>query len=224
MEILWKNIIICSKTLKSNTKKCYIMRFDGKEMTKRFKPKDKLFDMFFIRSIKDTFFDFCNNHEQQILFGYQCNDEISILIKGTDQAEEDTDNRVEKLLSLFASEISVLFDRHYLQQISERINPKSLDSLNIFDARIFQVPKRMLHEYFILRQAFGIEHVTTRIQNIFKGHSRTKEVVFLAIKEQEQDADEIYYGNVYSPLAKLRPFEFKHDPERLKKSIFRKAF
>ena len=201
----------------------YIMRFDGKGMTKRFKPQNQLFDLPFVQSIKDTFFTFCNNHKQQILFGYQCNDEISILIKGTEQDKENSYNRVEKLLSLFASEISVLFDRFYRNRLSEDSNESRMNALNIFDARIFQVSKRMMPDYFRLRQAFGIEHVTTRIQNKTNKKITDKKNIFHIIGKQGQDATELYYGNIFSSHEELCPFEFKIDMVRLKKCIFGNA-
>ena len=55
--------------------------------------------------MKDTFKEFCTP-DKRILFAFSYSDEISILIK-TDL--KNARYRLEKLLSLYSSEISVLF-------------------------------------------------------------------------------------------------------------------
>ena len=177
----------------------YIIRFDGMGMTKRFRPQKELFDLHFVNSIKETFSVFCKNHDQQIKFGYQCNDEISVLIKSIKQGKENTYNRVEKLLSLFASEISVLFDRHF------RGDENNQNELNIFDARIFRISEKKILEYFCLRQAFGIEHITTRMRNLKKNVN----------KDEHPD---VYYGSIFKASRILPSFEFKGNEETLKEA------
>ena len=194
----------------------YIMRFDGKDMTSRFKPKNEFFNKQFIRSIQEAFFSFCNTHKQQILFGYQCNDEISILIKSIKQDKENCYNRTEKLLSLFASEISIRFDRIY-QNIETRFEKK--EPINIFDARIFDISKDQIYEYFIMRQAFQIEHMTTRIRHVINKKRISKDECINALNSTGFTADTIYYGCIFMPNIEIAPFDFMEKKDLFKQLL-----
>ena len=220
--------------------KYYIMRFDGVGMTKRFKPQEALFNWLFLRYMKKTFYVFCKHHSAQICFGFQCNDEISIMIKKIKQDEDNTLNRKEKLLSLFASEISVLFDEYCAKKAPEE-NPEYVgERLNIFDARIFEVTQEQGLTYFCLRQAFGVEHVITRIfnkthrdgldiinalsflkkrnaMNFQKRKNRTQKFSYDIIKEEEQ-----LFGSIYKDDQEINPFEFDAQKELLNSIIFKK--
>lgn len=198
--------------LESN--KLYIVRLDGVGMTKRFKPYKFFFNRDFLFNIQNAFYDFCNHHSEQVLFGFHCNDEISLLIKTVKQDADNTYNRKEKLLSLFASEISVRFDQYCGKKPPETDPNFFGEKLNIFDARIFEVTKDQVVPYFCLRQAFGIEHALTRLK--YKtGKEKNIEEALVLIKHPN-----ILFGNLFKKNQKLTPFEFDKLTKKLRKIIF----
>ena len=198
----------------------YIIRFDGKGMTKRFKSKEQFLDLGFLKVIETTFYSFCQNHNQQILFAYHCNDEISILIKAIKQDKNNLYNRMEKLLSLFASEISVLFDRNYRNRVQSNKNNEYNDVLNVFDARLFQVPKKKIDLYFCTRQAFCIEHIFTRIKNYYGTTANNDEDIMQILEKHEDDPQELYYGHLFAHGSPQASFDFEKEKERLEKMLF----
>ena len=86
------------KRLKPNT--YYVIRFDGKGMTKAFKQVGKAIYEPFFNTMKQTFVEFCETYSN-IIFGYSFSDEISILLKG------DINERLTKLMN----ERSELYER-----------------------------------------------------------------------------------------------------------------
>ncbi|MDE5714897.1 MAG: tRNA(His) guanylyltransferase Thg1 family protein, partial [Anaeroplasmataceae bacterium] len=84
----------------------YILRFDGKSMTKDYKIKNEPINDVFFKTMKETFKQFCLN-KLSIIFAYSFSDEISILIRSSSSDEDEC--RIQKLISLYSSEISVLF-------------------------------------------------------------------------------------------------------------------
>ena len=213
--------------------KYYIMRFDGVGMTKRFKPQKVLFNWRFLQNMRKTFHSFCKRHSKQILLGFQCNDEISILISATKQEDDKSFNRKEKLLSLFASEISILFNE-CCAQIPPEENPEYVgERLNIFDARIFEVTQTQCVSYFCLRQAFGIEHILTRIKNkmgceeldVAGALQFLKDRNSINVANQKKNMineKELLFGNTFSPRKNIFPFEFDTKKDFLKAITFKK--
>lgn len=155
------------------------------------------------------------------------------MIKTIKQDEDNTLNRKEKLLSLFASEISVLFDEYCAKKAPEE-NPEYVgERLNIFDARIFEVTQEQGLTYFCLRQAFGIEHIITRIVN--KKHIKeldvTTTIEFLksydeikSFKHNHNPTNiyELLFGNAFNPQKHIYPFEFNTKKQFLKSIAFKK--
>ncbi len=144
--------------------KLYIVRFDGKHMTRDFKKKKEPINEEFFKTMKDTFYSFCSS-KKNILFAYSFSDEISILIKGPDDNTSD-DSRIEKILSLYASELSVLFYR------SAQYRNFQLKRNSIFDARIIQ--PNSITKYFIARQAFAIDKYIMQLKGKFEIDYRKK--------------------------------------------------
>ena len=199
----------------------YIIRFDGKGMTKRFKGKDRLFDPIFFKSIKEAFLSFCDNHSAQILFGYQCSDEISVFVRSVDPNGETIYNRIEKLLSLLAAEVSVLFDRRYRENLRLLAGDAAEDdTMNVFDARIFKVPRITVPQYFYLRQEYGIEHISKRIKNECGDKDRDNEAILEILRENGLNAEDVYYGVAFARGADAMSFDFGEDVDRLNALIF----
>ncbi len=193
----------------------YIVRFDGKDMTKDYKINKEPINEEFFKTMKNTFYSFCSS-KKNILFAYSFSDEISILIKGSDDNTSD-DSRIEKILSLYASELSVLF---YRTALNNKLNSTKN---NIFDARIIQT--KSIYRYFIARQAFAIDKYIMQLKGKFKIDYRIntsnevlKELEKKDIKYNEFPA-EYRYGLIYHSKEKLESFEFQGQPLKLKKLL-----
>lgn len=192
----------------------YIIRLDGKGMTKRFKPKKYFINKAFLSNIQQAFFDFCNHHLEQVIFGFQCNDEISLLIKAIKEDDDNTYNRKEKLLSLFASEISIYFNNYCLNTPPEE-DPDFLgERVNIFDARIFKISKNEIVKYFCLRQSFGIEHILTRIRNKTGSDQNVKSALLKLNNDRS-----VLFGNIFK-CSQRKTFEFLKNRKKLNDLIF----
>ena len=195
------------------------MRFDGKGMTKRFKPKEALCNECFFKNIKRAFLDFCKEHSSLFLFGFQCNDEISVLLRASENDGDDR-SRKEKMLSLFSSEISVRFDRLCSKHPPEVSIENGNDLVNVFDARIFEIAKENISTYFRLRQAFGIEHTLTRIKNKTKCEYGIPSAIELLKEKTKLNPREVLFGIFFAPKKHLYPIELKTREEQLKKLLF----
>lgn len=144
-----------------NNKNYYVLRFDGKDMTAGFKIKHKAINEVFFNTMKDTFNEFCQSY-RFILFGYCFSDEISILIKATQNAHADH-NRIEKLLSLMSSKLSLIF---YRNAQKNNLNLKNKDW--VFDSRIIKLETNQINNYFLARQAFAIDKYIMQLKGEYK--------------------------------------------------------
>lgn len=184
-------------------------------MTRDFKKKKEPINEEFFKTMKKTFYSFCSS-KKNILFAYSFSDEISILIKGSNN-DKIEDVRIEKKLSLYASELSILFYRNALD------NNLSLKRNCIFDARILQ-PKA-IDKYFIARQAFAIDKFLMQLKgkyDIDYKLNTSKEV----LKELEKKninynefPSEHRYGLIYYYKGEIKSFEFQALHCRLKKLL-----
>ncbi len=193
----------------------YIVRFDGKDMAKDFKKKKEPINEEFFKTMKETFYSFCSS-KKNIIFAYSFSDEISILIKGP--KNDATENaRIEKILSLFSSELSILFYKNALK------NHLPLKRNSIFDARIIQ-PKSIT-KYFIARQAFAIDKYIMQLKGKFEidYRKKTSNEVLKELKKKDIKYNkfpaEYRYGLIYHSKEKLESFEFQAQPLKLKKLL-----
>lgn len=193
----------------------YIIRFDGKGMTKGFKIKHQAINKPFFDTMEDTFNVFCKSTEN-VLFGYSFSDEISILIRGNNNYEDDN-NRIEKLLSLLSGKLALTFYRN--------AHKHSLDMYGkdwIFDARIIHISKKEIVNYFLARQAYAIDKYIMQLktENDIDYKYKTSKVVLSKLKEKgviyENLPEQYRYGLVYSPTIVSQSFEFDKDQSRLK--------
>ena len=133
-----------------------IIRLDGKAFhtfTKKInKDNDKsLIDGPFSEKLhivmEQTMLALCDNI-QNARFGYTQSDEISILL--TDWKKLTTDQwfggNIQKIVSVAASMATAHFNRCFKAEFTD------VDSLAFFDARVFNLPKEEVTNYFIWRQ------------------------------------------------------------------------
>lgn len=193
----------------------YIIRFDGKGMTKGFKIKHQAINKPFFDTMEDTFNEFCKSNKN-VLFGYSFSDEISILIRGNNNYKDDN-NRIEKLLSLLPSKLALIFYRN-AQKHSLDMNGKDW----IFDARIIQISKNEIANYFLARQAYAIDKYIMQLktENGIAYEYKTSKVVLSKLKEKgviyEKLPEQYRYGLVYSPTIVSQSFEFDKNQSLLK--------
>ncbi len=196
--------------------KLYIVRFDGKHMTRDFKKKKEPINEDFFKTMKKTFYSFCSS-KKNILFAYSFSDEISILIKGPNDNKAE-DARIEKILSLYASELSILF---YKNALDDNL---SLKRNCIFDARIIQ-PKA-IDKYFIARQAFAIDKFLMQLKGKYGIYYKlnTSKEVLKELEKRNIKYDELpsehRYGLIYHYKEKIKSFEFQSQLWKLKKLLY----
>ncbi len=200
--------------LKLQQGKYYVIRFDGKGMTKAFKIKKQSINTKFFRTMKYTFNEFCKANNN-ILFAYSFSDEISILIYGNSKVDDM--NRIEKLLSLMSCKLALLF---YKYAKKNQLDLKNEDWL--FDARIIELEKQEVINYFISRQAFAIDKYIMQLRsehNIGQELNNSQKVIDkLRNLGINYDAlpKEYRYGLIYSSSNQVETFEFYENKELLK--------
>ncbi|MDE6655961.1 MAG: tRNA(His) guanylyltransferase Thg1 family protein [Anaeroplasmataceae bacterium] len=199
----------------------YIVRFDGKGMTKDYRQGNVAINETFFNTMKEIFKSFCSNNSY-ILFAYSCNDEISILIKATSGIKSIT-SRSEKILSLLASELSVLFYKNAIK------NNLALKRDSLFDARLIKLEEKDILNYFCSRQAFAIYEYVYRLRNQYNINRNLKNTKDILPELKKKNINyfglpfEYRYGLIYSPLKKqIKPFDFSGDLERLETLVFYK--
>ncbi|MDE6284823.1 MAG: tRNA(His) guanylyltransferase Thg1 family protein [Bacilli bacterium] len=193
----------------------YVIRLDGKGMTKGFKIKHKAINEQFFNTMKDTFKEFCES-TPNLIFGYSFSDEISILIKKSYNDKDDY-NRIEKLLSLLPSKLTLIFYRNALKH-----NLDLHDKDWIFDARIIQLKEQEVVNYFLARQAYAIDKYIMQLktENGIDFKFKTSKSVLPLLKERgviyESLPEQYRYGIIYSPTLISRSFEFNTNQSLLK--------
>lgn len=197
--------------LKSNC--YYIIRFDGKGMTKGFKIKRQAINIPFFETMKDTFIEFCISNPN-ILFGFSFSDEVSILIRRNEN--DNDDNRIEKLLSILSGKLALAFYRN-AQKHKLYLNNKDW----VFDARIIQLNNLEVVNYFLARQAYAIDKyiMQLRTEHNIGFRPNTSRSILSKLNKigiiYENLPEEYRYGLIYSPIKNIPPFEFDTDQSLL---------
>lgn len=138
-----------------------IARIDGKAFHTYTRGMKKPFD----EILANIFQNVCINLVQQVQgckLAYAQSDEISLLLTDWDKITTDSffDYRVQKMSSVLASMTTMLFNKAVAEMV---LNFKSLDKNRLalwkkkmgnamFDARVFNLPKEEVCNYFIWRQ------------------------------------------------------------------------
>lgn len=209
------------KKLKPNT--YYVIRFDGKGMTKAFKLVGKAIYEPFFNTMKQIFVEFCETYSN-IIFGYSYSDEVSILLKGDINPKNKGDvdnNRIEKLLSLMSGNLALIFNR------VSRLYGLDLQGKDwLFDARIIELKdKNEVTKYFISRQAFAIDKYLGQLRGEYSlpYTLKTSTEIIKALKGKTIDyynlKSEYRYGLVYSNGIK-NSFEFEENKQKLNSYLF----
>ena len=195
--------------------KYYVVRFDGKGMTSAFKIKHKAINDKFFNTMEDTFNNFCKSAHPNVLFGFSFSDEISILIRKSGEHGSEY-NRIEKLLSLLSGKLSLLF---YHSAQKHKLDLKNQDWL--FDARIIELAKQEVPEYFLSRQAYAIDKYIMQLKGEYSINYKlnTSEAVLSELQNVGACYDHLpvehRYGLIYSKFKKLDSFEFDANKELL---------
>lgn len=147
-----------------------IIRLDGKAFHTYTRGLNKPFDEGLIEDMESTTKFLCENI-QGVKLGYCQSDEISLLL--TDYETLDTqawfDYNVQKIVSISASMATAKFNQlRLMRNISgyKKNNDKSeslifdlpLNNLANFDARVFNIPKEEVSNYFLARQKDAVKN------------------------------------------------------------------
>lgn len=134
------------------TDELIVMRFDGIDFTKKnlrkFSNEEYLA---YNRVIELCIFDLFLMHPN-IKVGYFGVDEISLILCGR-SVIENYDNRLQKLISILSSEITMLFHKHK-KKLSEKITIKysSFFDSGTYAGKVYNLPKDRMNEYLRWRQ------------------------------------------------------------------------
>lgn len=141
--------------------KRYVLRFDGVHMTKNFLGKPE-FKIPFLQTMSQTLALVMSEHKE-LKFAYSYSDEISILLE--DEVLEKYNYRLEKIISIFTSELSMAF----FMSAQQNMLPLG-GKLRSFDCRIIELEDiNELKKYFISRQAFSISCHLARLRFQYLG-------------------------------------------------------
>jgi hypothetical protein len=196
----------------------YIIRFDGKEMTATFKIDHQAINKLFFDTMEETFNEFCKS-TQNAIFGYSFSDEISILIRGG--CNNSPNNRIEKLLSLLSGKLSLIF---YRNAKKHKLDLQNKDW--VFDARIIELNKQEVINYFSARQAYAIDKYLMQLKAEnhidYKLHTSATVISELKLKgvHYENLPQKYRYGLIYSPVNQICPFEFDVNTKLLYQMCF----
>lgn len=183
-------------------------------MTKGFKIKRQAINKTFFETMKDTFKEFCIS-TRNVLFGFSFSDEISIIISRNEK--DNDDNRIEKLLSILSGKLALVF---YRNAQKHKLNLNNEDW--VFDARIIQLNKLEVVEYFLARQAYAIDKLKTEHNIDFR--LKTSKAVLTELNKigimYDKLPKEYRYCLIYSPIKNISSFEFDTDQSLLQQTFF----
>lgn len=125
-----------------------IIRIDGRAFHTFTKGMDRPFDDKLSTCMVETTKALVDNVENCV-FGYTQSDEISLLLIDYNKLETQAwfDNKVQKIVSISSSIATAHFNIAQQVLFNGKIN-----KLAMFDARVFNIPKEEVYNYFIWRQ------------------------------------------------------------------------
>ena len=156
-----------------------ITRIDGKSFhtfTKGFK---KPFDDILVKTMQETMKYLCENIQGCVL-GYTQSDEISLVL--VDYAELTTDawfgNNLQKMCSVSASMATMAFNKFFYNNMpADEENSgtyyKALEKGEMFDSRVFTIPKEEVCNYMLWRQQ---DATRNSIQSVGQANFSQKEL------------------------------------------------
>lgn len=143
-----------------------IIRLDGKAFHTWTKGLDRPFDDTMVAMMAHTM-KFVVDNIQGAVFAYAQSDEISILLRDYDNLTTDAwfDNNIQKMVSIASSFATGKFN----QLASEALEGKPLA---FFDARVFNLPKEEVVNYFIWRQNDAVRNSIRSVATHYLGHKQ----------------------------------------------------
>lgn len=129
-----------------------VIRLDGKAFHTFTRGLKKPYDVGMVDTMNEVT-KFLLDEIQGAEIGYTQSDEISIFIRDYTKFESESwfDNNIQKMVSVAASMASAKFNNIWGTSYAE-ITAKSPLKLAFFDARVFNLPKEDVINYFIWRQ------------------------------------------------------------------------
>ena len=197
--------------------KLYVLRFDGVRMTKNFLGNPDSRTPFF-KTMKDTLQCFMENN-LNLKFAYSFSDEISIFL--TKEVLEEYKYRLEKIISIYSSQIGFIFGAKAIK------NKLNLDGkIRAFDCRIIEFDNIYeVREYFVSRQVFQISSHFLRLkyQYVPKLKATNTEIIKVNLKSHGIDYDKFSkaekYGFLYVEDCFQQAYEFLEDREKLMRQL-----
>ena len=197
--------------------KYYIIRLDGKGMTKGFKIKHKAINELFFNTMKLAFTNFAKKYSK-IIFAYSFSDEISFLFK---VENDDEFLRGEKLLSLMSGQLALDFFRA-TQETGLDCNGKDW----LFDARLIELEREEVIDYFKSRQAYAIDKYLSQCKGEYAldCYLVTSSEIVKALNakgiEYDKMPQEYKYRLMYGKNSILNSFEIFGNEEKLQEICF----
>jgi tRNA(His) guanylyltransferase len=124
-----------------------VLRLDGKAFHTFTRGLKRPFDRDFMSVMKETAIEVCKE-VQGAQLGYVQSDEISVLLIDYKKLDSDGwfDYNIQKMVSVSASIATAAFNQAYL------VHGSDPQKFGLFDARVFNVPREDVCNYFIWRQ------------------------------------------------------------------------
>lgn len=112
------------------------------------------------------------NNIQNAVLGYTQSDEISILLNDWETLERSQwfDAKVQKMASVSASMATMAFNKEFLSYNSDFLFDNSYP-LAMFDARVFNLPKEEVTNYFIWRQQDASRNSLQMLARFYFSHN-----------------------------------------------------
>ena len=202
--------------------KFYIIRFDGKGMTKGFKIKHKAINELFFNTMKLAFTSFVKKYPK-IIFAYSFSDEISLLFKAKKNDVKEFLHG-EKLLSLMAGQLALDFFK-----AAQAIGLDCMGKDWLFDARLIELERNEVIDYFKSRQAYAIDKYLSQCKGEYALDYRlkTSSEIVAALKDKDIEYDkmpqEYRYGLMYGRNSILNSFEIFENEEKFDELCFGKT-
>ena len=197
--------------------KLYVLRFDGVRMTKNFLGKPEARIPFF-KTMKETLKCFMENN-LNLKFAYSFSDEISILL--TKEVLEEYNYRLEKIISIFSSQMGFIFG-----SVAAKNNLDLDGKIRSFDCRIIEFDNLYeVREYFISRQVFQISSHFLRLKYQYcpKLKATNTDIIKNTLLKYDVDYDKISrserYGILYIEDCYQYSYEFLEDREKLMRQL-----
>lgn len=157
-----------------------IIRLDGKAFHTFTKGFDKPFDSILVEAMQYTTEQLCKN-VQGCVFGYCQSDEISLLLVDYKKLNSDAwfGYNIQKCSSIVSSLATNYFNSYLLDCITNFKSFEQAEEANFlsnklfkasFDARIFNIPKEEVVNYFIWRQNDCIRNAINSIGQYYFSH------------------------------------------------------